>query len=781
MKYFSDKAENLKNLEKLKLKNFVIPKFHFFDLLEWKNEKEKIIEKIFKKLDRKICIRSSFFKEDNSKSSMAGQFDSYININNEKKNLSFFITKLIHQYKIFEKKKTPSLKNKIIVQNFISNSICSGVVTNYNISDGAPYYTINYNNVSNSTSSVTAGDKFGYRVLYVNRDSLSKLRSNIFKNIIFAVKKIEENYQNEALDIEFAVTKNHAVNILQIRPLSTKKKWKPIDNNKFKSSLGNYEKKFNKISLRNKRYGKKAIFGLMPDWNPAEIIGFQPTKFSYSLYKKLVTNSVWAKAREEMGYNKVLNPKLIYSFSGKPYVDLRLSFHSLLPHNLRLSVSKKINSYWIDKLSKEPYNHDKIEFEITQNCFYFGLKEKINKDYNFLNKNEKFFFYSSLKNLTNNILENYENNFFKMNRDIILLENFRIKLIKKYLDNKKQSLKICKLLLNKCKQLGIKTFAKQARNAFIAKKILVSLVEKKILSKKTYFKILSNLNTISNSYILDKKNLEKGVISNTKFKNKYYHLRPNSYDIQNKRYNSIISVNKLDDFTINDLLIFDEDKSLLNKKETQSLNLILKRENIKIDSKKLITFCIGSMKLRENYKYFFSRTLSDSIEILKIYHKKKNSLKSLSNQDVNFLLKRKNFKSKKIIKYNYDRNIKLPYLIVSPNDFYVSSILLSKPNFITDKKIEGDIVFVNKNIHQDIKNKIVVIENADPGYDWIFSKKIKGLITKYGGVNSHMSIRCEELQIPAIIGFGEDNYRQILTEQKIFFDCKNQKIGVKDL
>ena len=43
MKYFSDKAENLENLEKLNLKNFVIPKFYFFDLQKWKNEKEKII------------------------------------------------------------------------------------------------------------------------------------------------------------------------------------------------------------------------------------------------------------------------------------------------------------------------------------------------------------------------------------------------------------------------------------------------------------------------------------------------------------------------------------------------------------------------------------------------------------------------------------------------------------------------------------------------------------------------------------------------------------------
>ena len=100
------------------------------------------------------------------------------------------------------------------------------------------------------------------------------------------------------MDIEFAVTKNYVVNILQIRPLSTKKKWKPINENKFKNYLIKYEKKFKKISFRNKRYGKKAIFGLMPDWNPAEIIGFQPSKFSYSLYKKLVTNSASGQKQE---------------------------------------------------------------------------------------------------------------------------------------------------------------------------------------------------------------------------------------------------------------------------------------------------------------------------------------------------------------------------------------------------------------------------------------------------------------------------------------------------
>ena len=145
------------------------------------------------------------------------------------------------------------------------------------------------------------------------------------------------------------------------------------------------------------------------------------------------------------------------------------------------------------------------------------------------------------------------------------------------------------------------------------------------------------------------------------------------------------------------------------------------------------------------------------------------------------MLQKNKLKKIDLNKSNYDSNIKLPYLIVSKNDFYVSSILISKPNFITDKKIEGELVFLNDKKNKNIKNKIIVIENADPGFDWIFSQKIKGLITKYGGVNSHMSIRCEELQVPAIIGFGEDNYLQILKEKKIFYDCKNQKIGIKSI
>ena len=53
-----------------------------------------------------------------------------------------------------------------------------------------------------------------------------------------------------------------------------------------------------------------------------------------------------------------------------------------------------------------------------------------------------------------------------------------------------------------------------------------------------------------------------------------------------------------------------------------------------------------------------------------------------------------------------------------------------------------------------------MIESADPGYDFIFSFNILGLITKYGGAN-HMSIRCVDGGVTAAIGVGDLTYMNL--------------------
>ena len=54
---------------------------------------------------------------------------------------------------------------------------------------------------------------------------------------------------------------------------------------------------------------------------------------------------------------------------------------------------------------------------------------------------------------------------------------------------------------------------------------------------------------------------------------------------------------------------------------------------------------------------------------------------------------------------------------------------------------------------------------------YIFSHKIFGLVTKYGGANSHMAIRCAEFGIPAAIGCGEQRFDSLLKANQVHLDC----------
>ena len=141
-------------------------------------------------------------------------------------------------------------------------------------------------------------------------------------------------------------------------------------------------------------------------------------------------------------------------------------------------------------------------------------------------------------------------------------------------------------------------------------------------------------------------------------------------------------------------------------------------------------------------------------------------------------------KLKKIIKDNVKNNknsykvlskIKLPDFITDTEDIYKFEIEDAYPNYVT-KLVGFGKVYLLKNLKKtyDINNKIVMIENADPGYDFIFSYNIKGLITKYGGVNSHMAIRCLELNVPAIIGVGEKTFNEISEAKIIRIDCEQK-------
>ena len=54
----------------------------------------------------------------------------------------------------------------------------------------------------------------------------------------------------------------------------------------------------------------------------------------------------------------------------------------------------------------------------------------------------------------------------------------------------------------------------------------------------------------------------------------------------------------------------------------------------------------------------------------------------------------------------------------------------ARPNFITAKTVEGEVVLLDEEPDADITGKIVVVPKADPGYEWILQKIFKGIYHK---------------------------------------------------
>lgn len=784
---FISKAYNLTELKKKKFKEFKIPNYFFFTVSDWKKNKKYIIQKIKKNLSAYICIRSSFIGEDTSINSLAGKFNSYIKIKKNEKNIVKYVNLLIQQYREFDKINIK--KHQILIQNFVDDNICSGVMTNYCISDGSPYYTINYDDISKSTESVTSGNINSHRVLFIYKNNFENIRNKNFKKLIFSLQKIEKAYLNIALDIEFSINKKNQINILQIRPISKKIKWKKFHLKKFEKNLIINKNKYDKIKKQIKNQ-KNLVFSCMSDWNPAEMIGVHPEYLSYTLYEYFIMKKAWFNARKEMGYGMGEAKCLMQNFLGKPYINLNLSFESLVPTSINKKLRDKLVSYWLTEIQKKPYLHDKIEFDLVQNCYYFGLKKKINS-YRILTKKQKIYLYNKLLNHTKFLIFNFEKQASILSSKLKSLEMLRVKTQKKKLKQKNIKENLI-FLSSKLENLGIIPFAKFARYAFIGKLILISMLKNKIISIKIYNRILGQMNTISSDYVSDKKKLEFNKIGKAYFNNLYFHLRPGSYDIKSKRY--LPKIQRYDmGSKINDILNINKINILkdFSSKELIRINRIINKKIPGVSLSILLSFIINSMRLRENSKFIFTRTLSDIIELIKKINFKKNIDRSkIDFSSLISILKKKKFFNH-IVNNDFssihNRSSKLPYLIQSNNDFFVSSVLMTKPNFVTQKKIKSKVLNLdsnknilspnNKNIAKELSSKIILIENADPGYDWIFSYKISGLITKFGGVNSHMTIRCEEKQLPAIIGAGEDLFENIKREQIIEIDCKLQKIN----
>jgi len=781
---FTSKANTLKFLQE-KITKSKIERIFDFTTEEWeKNELNilKNIETVFN--GSLVIIRSSAVGEDTIEKSKAGNFTSVLNVNSKSRTkLKKLIETVINSY---AKNSQPNYNNQILIQKQTTNVITSGVLFTKTPDIGAPYYVINFED-GKDTDSVTKG-LIGNTIKIFRKISLKDIPDK-WKKLILSVVEIEQILKVDLLDVEFAITNNNIV-IFQVRPITTVKK----------SSINNMEKKILKLVNKNrKKYrtmlrssnirGNQLIFSDMTDWNPAEIIGNKPHSLDYSLYDYLVMKKSWFDGRLMLGYQKIDTPKLMRKFGNKPYVDVEVSFNSLIPQNCDKKLSKKLNKFFLRKFMENPFLHDKAEFDILFTCYDTSLDLRLKELNNFgFSKNEIKNVKENLREFTNNIIRDFPKLSVRFNQSYEKLTKNRAECILELANSQKNYddyLLASQKLLFDCKKYGVIPFSAVARIAFIGTALLRGLKSNSTLKPEIFDDFLAGISTPLSEFKEEMGKFVDGDISRKYFMEKYGHLRPGTYDI------TIPTYNKNHDYLKNVKFLAKKSKNI-SKINEKRISKILEKHRLQFQEISFFEFVRQSITQREKLKFEFTKNLSQALEYIAIAGEKLGfSRQEMSNLEFNDIMRFRTkskqhltsvWQSKAAKQYNIRRlneYFLLPPIIFSEDDFQVIRYYISKPNYITKKQITENVLVLNpKSKIPDIENKVVIIENADPGYDWIFTKNPAGLITKYGGVASHMAIRCAEIELPAAIGCGEILYDKLVESSKIRLDCANEQIMI---
>ena len=769
---FGTKAETLERLSGQLASAQILP-LHSFTADDWQERRADVLQALATRpwSSQSLIVRSSAAGEDSHDQSMAGCFLSVPNVRGRGL-LIDAIDRVVASYG-----SAPIGSNQVLVQPMLANVALSGVAFSRDPNTGAPYLVVNAQ-AGADTAAVTGGHGRELRTWYIAKAGPAP-REPWLARILALTDELETLFGTDALDIEFALDHGGTLHLFQVRPLVSIRR-NPVGNEEHQSILADIATKLTSATGPHPfLHGRRTIFGIMPDWNPAEIVGVRPRPLALSLYREIITDSIWAYQRHNYGYRNLRSFPLLIDFHGLPYIDVRVSFNSFVPADIEPRLADRLVDHYIDCLEAAPILHDKVEFEIVLSCYTFDLPARLS------GLMEKGFSYAdvktieaSLRQLTKRIIDCKTGLWREDAARIETLQQRRSAVLESGLDTVSRIY----WLLEDCKRYGTLPFAGLARAGFIAVQLLKSLVAKDVLSETDADAFMAGLDTVSTTMIRDLAQLDR-----TAFLAKYGHLRPGTYDILSPRYDEA------------DAQYFDWDNrkaestaSLRNFRlslpQMRAIAALQKEHDLGDDVVGLFDFIEAGIKGREYSKFVFTRSLSDALRLIgQLGEEHGFSTEDMSFVDIHAIYQLygsgrpvKSTLAESIARgresYARTTSIVLPPLLASPDEVWAFEMPATEPNYITQQRVSAPVVRVADG--QDLTGAIALIANADPGFDWIFSRNIKGLITAYGGVNSHMAIRASELGLPAVIGVGEALFAQWSNARVIEIDAANRQVRV---
>jgi choline kinase len=771
------KAESLARLSRMS-HGGEIGELLAFSFAEWSAQRDALVASVLSRLpDRELIVRSSARAEDSWAASGAGRHQTVPNVASTAPAVIAAVDTVFRSYG------APRPEDQVLVQEMLVNVAVSGVVMTRSHSIGAPYYVINFDDRSARTDTVTSGATA--RTVYLHRGAT--LRDGLppaLAQVLSTVKRLEHLVGHDSLDVEFAVGRDGRVHILQVRPIAITAKREPIDDDEIAAAL-QAARSF--LSARAapppNLLGNATRYSVMTDWNPAEIIGTKPKRLAFSLYRLLITDEVWAEQRAEYGYRDVRPCPLLVDVAGHPYVDVRADFTSFVPEALPDSLAARLVEHALARLAERPELHDKVEFEVVFTCqttdFDARAAERLAPT---------GFTTSEIAQLRHALAALTERGIDRTAADAARLPAINAA-IDSLLAASLPPLEKAFQLLELARRSGTPVFAHLARSAFVATSLLRSLQAVGAISATEHEAFLSSIHTVLSGMLADAARVRSGALGFETLVATYGHLRPGTYDITSPCYRAA-GEQYLRPIVERAALEPPRPDWRWSVAAHASIAAALTGAGLRGDVERFEAFARTAIAGREESKFVFTRALSGALECLAEFGAshglERAALAYVAIRDLfacrEVLSDARGFLARRVLEgreaYQVCQGLCLPGQIANAVDLECFEQVAAEPNFVTQRTVEGGVVAGTVLPGREVSGCIVLIESADPGFDWLLARNLAGLVTMYGGANSHMAVRAAELGLPAAIGVGEHLYAELAQAATIRLDCAARTIRV---
>lgn len=771
--YPNNKADWLRLVSRLGFSTY-IPTFYAFNVAEWCASSKHILQKIVKQFSGlRIIIRSSREGEDSFTKGQAGQYLSVGPICSNQENsiaINDAISAVVNSYHRHTTTMSQATRDQVLIQVWVDNIVTVLGASSYSLVGVQPYFIVTTNNGITSNA-ITAGrvnvDRyFQHRQVATHHEFPKHVQQTID-----LLKSLENCIGLNTLELELVFTTLGEIKLLQVRPITKSNPFVKHENTQ-DTYIAERRNLVEITTLKTEFKARTArptcfsdvndsdksphFFSLMSDWNPAELIGAHPRPLAISVFSHLITDAIWSSARHALGYQAVTPQPLIYPFAGRPYINVRLSCQSLIPAGISPFDANLYVDHVINQLHADTTLHDKVENSLYASCLDFESSHvKTLQEAGLLSASIQNWT-DSLRTLTKELIVEHESLLAENTIDTTCIET-EITIQSHPLHRS----------INTIRDRLAYPFAISARLAFIAHKLLSSALKTQLISADIYQRYLKNARTINPAPTQN---------------NRSRLIRPGTFDIRVPAYTTTFhsySSQEKDNVLTAELL--------LTEHEIIHLNRSLKELFSEVTALQFNAFVLGAIRAREAWKNTFSHCLGlwfeklieqgaavhmnhDALSFLKLH-----DLKSVEdNNDISAIYSKILARN---IKYENQQCVCLPTCIRSEANVFNFHEGQDRPNFQGTGLLQGVTQTIVGHQRNALKNSILLIESADPGYDWIFEHSPLALVTCYGGPHSHMSIRCAEKNIPCVLGCGSSAYAQLSAQTSLIIDFDGQHIS----